>query len=293
MKKKLLFILSVFVFSVLFVSCSKDDSNNDTNLNPIVPTTTGAITNTGVNFNQENFVVKSATLVTTESLTKSTTRDIAMRMAFNDNVEVIVIAENFPSDQKITIDNAYYTFLKYGTKVRFNLIENLGVKATETFSVPMGSLTSSFNKEINTLALDFKNKYEYKGEITLPETPEIEVPEIVEPTDIPTILQSTTWVTTDKGFFYGTYDISYDRLEIEFFSDYIKSSEIIGQIEAVYGEKSFDLKIRYIFENFTPHYVIKSITTSEVHLTYEYRMRNGHQYPVNLDFVLKKVNKNY
>lgn len=295
MKKKLLFILSVFVFSVLFVSCSKDNSNNDTDLNPIVPTTTGAITHAGVDFRHGGLTVESATIVASESLTKSTTRDIAMRMAFNDNVEVIVIAENFPSDQKITIDNAYYTFLKYGTKVRFNLIENLGVKASETFSVPMGSLTSLFDEEINTLALDFKNKYEYKGEITLPETPEIEVPEIVEPTDIPTILQSTTWKSESTGFLNGTLeqDEQVNPFYLVFYQSTVRYCTEPGEASSIvkypikYNDNGFVMNDLYA----TYHYTIKSITTTEVHLTYEYYRENGHNYDMNIDIVLKKYIK--
>lgn len=289
--KKLLFTFCLAVSTFAFYSCGSD-GNNDTDLNPIVPTTTGAITYAGVNFNQKGLTVESATLVTTETLTKSTTRDIAMRMAFNDNVEVIVIAENFPSDQKITIDNAYYTFLKYGTKVRFNLIENLGVKATETFSVPMGALTSSFDEEINTLALDFKNKYEYKGEITLPETPEIEVPEIVEPTDIPTILKSTTWKSESTGFLNGTLeqDEQVNPFYLVFYQSTVRYCTEPGEASSIvkypikYNDSGFVMNDLYA----TYHYTIKSITTTEVYLTYEYYIEQSHQYDMNIDIVLKK-----
>lgn len=278
--KKLLLVLHL-VATTLFFSCGSDD-NTDTDLNPIVPTTTGAITHAGVNFNQSGLKAETATIVPSETLTKSTTRDVALRLAFNDNVEVIVIAENFPTDQKITIDNAYYTFLKYGTKVRFNLIDGINIKATETFSVPMGSLTSSFEKDINTLTLNFKNKYEYKGDIQLPETPTIEVPEITEPTDLKTLLQSGIWKSSDKDFFEGMGFPKYTTMYLNFKPQGLynilnyrnQENRLIAQIRYSIGVEYFTGEEFYGFElihnNLAHHYVIHSASLSKIELTHEY-----------------------
>lgn len=284
--KKLLFTLYLAVSAILFYSCGSDD-NTDTDPNPIVPTTTGAISKNGVNFDNKDLKVESATIA--KSQLKSTFVTTYLTLLFNDNVQVVIEA-NIDEGTTIPFNDAYDTYIKYATKVTFNILNNNTIIESESF-IDEAKIKNMYNNDLNTLTLNFKNKYEYKGEITLPETPEIEVPELIDNNDIKTILQSREWMSESEGFLGGTspiysspYYLTFFSSRIVFSAQPIDSNPTIVTIPMSYSVRTFTLREGgdvYV-------YAVKSITTSEVYIKETYFIGGE---PFYVDIVLKKYIK--
>ncbi|MDR2950074.1 MAG: hypothetical protein LBV71_12810 [Prevotella sp.] len=309
--KKLLFTLCLMA-TTLFYSCSSDD-NNDTDPNPIVPTTTGAISNNGVNFNNKDLKVESAIIA--KSQLKSTFVTTYLNLLFNDNVQVVIEA-NIDEGTTIPINDVYYTYIKYATKVTFNLLNNNTIVKSESFTDD-AKIKNMYNDNLNALTLNFKNEYEYKGEITLPETPEIEVPEIVQINKeniakilhIPNDKGPIFWECKQDGFFEGS--INFQEYEsnpfyLRFNTTYIDNSMIshyddkfdisFHSISVSFTNNGFYFKLsnKITYDEITAHYKIISMTTNKIEMVYDYydRGTGSNQTNIGRKFILNKIDRN-
>lgn len=290
MKTKLFFLLC----SVLLLSCSSSDDNNGTNT--IVPTKTGAITDKGVEFNNSNLKVESATFSESGNL-RSTFKDIDLKITFNDNIEVIITAENYDTSKPIPNNEAYDIMYKYATKITFNFIENNKVKESEIIKPKDGkkylNLTSS---KLNTFTLDFKDKHEYKGEIVLPTIPETIIPEIVERPTMEQLLRSAIWKSNSKDFLSGTtFNSKLMNRQGEFYAKFYAWGIELSPETGLGNGVIYDIKYTetgfYIIDGQKDelHYTVNSISKTEVDITYDYILKRGwEQTSKNIPITLTK-----
>lgn len=177
MKKKGLYLLFLMMLSASFlVSCSKEDNNENNENEGIVPSLTGAITKTGIDFDNPKLECTKITITdatSTRAVETDANKYTSILLDFNDNLQVTIRSKAFSNYTKET-DKVYFLFKNcfksnnYDGDFTFNLLKDGKVEYSETFDPPTNANWWKMPDDDSyfTLNLDFKGKeMMYKGNI--------------------------------------------------------------------------------------------------------------------------------